>query len=79
MKSDLIVMIMLGLLAVYILYVTFIESWTTTNDILIIKVLTAGLIWPPMLERIWKRSHGRVPHPNIERPTLDKRSCLKPG
>jgi hypothetical protein len=58
-KTDLIVMILLAPLAVYLVYVTIMESWTRTDQILMIVFLAGGVIAPPMLQWICKSKHGR--------------------
>jgi len=43
-RFDIIKIILFGPLAVYLVYVTITESWTRTNQILMIICLVAGLI-----------------------------------
>lgn len=61
-------MILFGPLAVYILYVTFTESWTRTDRILMIVLLAGGVFAPPILERIWKSKHDKGHDKNNDLP-----------
>ena len=63
-KTDVIVLILFGPLAAYLVYALITERWTRTNDILLIVLLAGGLIFPPMLDRIWKRKNNKRT-PNI--------------
>jgi hypothetical protein len=67
-RTDIIVIILFGPLAVYLFYVTITESWTRTNNILMIVLLVGALIVPPILERIWKRKKGKDQHNNNNLP-----------
>ncbi|MCU0458366.1 MAG: hypothetical protein MUE37_04650 [Bacteroidales bacterium] len=58
-KTNLIVLLLLGPLAAYLAYALITERWTRTNDILMIVLLAGGLIFPPVLERIWKRKNNK--------------------
>lgn len=58
-KTDLIWLILSGPLAVYLIYVTFTESWTRTDNILMIILLAGSLIVPQILEKIRKRIHDK--------------------
>ncbi len=63
-KADLIVLILFGPLAAYLVYALITERWSRANDILLIVLLAGGLIFPPMLDRIWKRKNNKRT-PNI--------------
>jgi len=67
-KTDLIVMILFGPLAVYIVYVTFTESWTRTDRILMIVLLAGGVFAPPILNRIFKSKDDEDPDKNSDLP-----------
>lgn len=67
-RANVIVMILLGPLAVYILYVTFTESWTRTDRILMIIFLAGVVFAPPILQRICKSKHDQDPDKNNDPP-----------
>ncbi len=54
-KFDKIKIILFGPLAIYLVYVTFTESWTRADQILMIICLTAGLIDSSVIATIRKR------------------------
>ncbi len=59
-RADVIVMILFGPLAVYMVYVTATESWTRTDRILMIVFLAGVVIAPQILQSIFKSNLTRT-------------------
>jgi len=62
--ANLIVMILLSLLAAYLFYRMIKESWTKTEDILLILLLAGGMIYSGLIERQTKKKHKKMSDEN---------------